>query len=120
MNWNGLPGGWGLSARIAALSLLLLLLIQAAVFSVIRISIDQSARQQIAQELQVGERVWRRLLDQNALKLAQGANLLAADFGFRSAVSTGDVDTIRSALDQAFTVESADASVTVRLAGIPE
>ena len=99
MNWNGLPGGWGLSARIAALSLLLLLLIQAAVFSVIRISIDQSARQQIAQELQVGERVWRRLLDQNALKLAQGANLLAADFGFRSAVSTGDVDTIRSALD---------------------
>lgn len=90
---------WGLSARIVALSLLLLLLIQAAVFSVIRISIDQSARQQIAQELQVGERVWRRLLDQNALKLAQGATLLAADFGFRSAVSTGDVDTIRSALD---------------------
>ena len=90
---------WGLSARIVAFSLLLLLLIQAAVFSVIRVSIDQSARQQIAQELQVGERVWHRLLDQNALKLAQGATLLAADFGFRSAVSTGDVDTIRSALD---------------------
>ena len=90
---------WGLSARIVALSLLLLLLIQGAVFSVIRVSIDQSARQQIAQELQVGERIWRRLLDQNALKLAQGATLLAADFGFRSAVSTGDVDTIRSALD---------------------
>ena len=90
---------WGLSARIVALSLLLLLLIQAAVFSVIRVSIDQSARQQITQELQLSERVWRRLLDQNALKLVQGATLLAADFGFRSAVSTGDVDTIRSALD---------------------
>ena len=99
MNWRILPSGWGLSARIVAFSLLLLLLIQAAVFSVIRVSIDQSGRQQIAQELQVGERVWRRLLDQNALKLAQGASLLAADFGFRSAVSTGDVDTIRSALD---------------------
>jgi HAMP domain-containing protein len=99
MKERGLMGNWGLSARIVALSLLLLLLIQAAVFSVIRVSIDQSARQQITQELQVGERVWRRLLDQNALKLAQGATLLAADYGFRSAVSTGDVDTIRSALD---------------------
>ncbi len=90
---------WGLSARIVALSLALLLLIQAAVFSVIRVSIDQSARQQISQELQVGERVWRRLLDQNALKLAQGGALLAADFGFRSAVSSGDLETIRSVLD---------------------
>jgi diguanylate cyclase (GGDEF)-like protein len=99
MIWRGLTHNWGLSARIVAFSLLLLLLIQTAVFSVIRVSIDQSARQQITQELQVGERVWRRLLDQNALKLAQGATLLAADFGFRSAVSTGDVDTIRSALD---------------------
>ncbi len=99
MTVRGLLPNWGLSARIVALSLLLLLLIQAAVFSVIRVSIDQSGRQQIAQELQVGERIWRRLLDQNALKLAQGATLLAADFGFRSAVSTGDVDTIRSALD---------------------
>ena len=99
MRWGGLPHNWGLSARIVAFSLLLLLLIQAAVFSVIRVSVDQSARQQIAQELQVGERVWRRLLDQNALKLAQGATLLADDFGFRSAVSTDDVDTIRSALD---------------------
>ncbi len=93
------PGYWGLSSRIAALSMLLLLLMQTAVFSVVRISIDQSARRQVAQELVVGERVWRRLLDQNAQKLSQGANLLAADFGFRSAVNTGDIDTIRSALE---------------------
>ncbi len=90
---------WRLSARIVALSLGLLLLVQAAVFSVVRAGIEQSARQQIEQELQVGERVWRRLLDQNAQKLGQGASLLAADFGFRSAVSSGDLDTIRSVLD---------------------
>ena len=99
MNWSRPTHNWGLSARIVALSLLLLLLVQAAVFSVIRVSIEQSARQQIAQELQIGERVWRRLLDQNAQKLAQGAALLAADFGFRSAVGSGDLETIRSALD---------------------
>ena len=40
---------WGLSSRIVALSLLLLLLVQAAVFSVVRISIEQSARRQVAQ-----------------------------------------------------------------------
>ena len=93
------PSHWGLSSRIVALSLLLLLLIQAAVFSVVRISIEQSARRQIAQELQVGERVWRRLLDQNAQQLRQGAGLLAADFGFRAAVNSGDIDTIASALE---------------------
>ena len=93
------PDRWGLSSRIAALSLLLLLLVQAAVFSVVSISIDQSARHQVAQELVVGERVWRRLLDQNAQKLGQGASLLAADFGFRSAVNSGDTETIRSALE---------------------
>jgi diguanylate cyclase (GGDEF)-like protein len=93
------PDHWGLSSRIVALSLLLLLLVQAAVFSVVRISIEQSARGQVAQELAVGERVWRRLLDQNAQKLAQGAAVLAADFGFRAAVNSGDVDTIRSALE---------------------
>ena len=90
---------WRLSARIVALSLGLLLVVQAAVFSVVRAGIEQSAREQIAQELQVGERVWRRLLDQNAQKLTQGAALLAQDFGFRSAVSSGDLDTIRSVLD---------------------
>ena len=93
------PFHWGLSSRIVALSLLLLLLVQAAVFSVVRIGIDQSARSQVGQELVVGERVWRRLLDQNAQKLSQGASLLAADYGFRSAVSSGDIDTIRSALE---------------------
>jgi diguanylate cyclase (GGDEF)-like protein len=93
------PDHWGLSSRIVALSLLLLLMVQAAVFSVVRIGIDQSARGQVRQELVVGERVWRRLLEQNAQTLSQGAALLAADYGFRSAVSSGDVETIRSALE---------------------
>ena len=95
-NWV-LPGG--LTSRIVILSLSLLLLVQAAVFSVVRVTIDQSARRQVAQELEVGERVWRRLLEQNAQKLNQGAALLAADYGFRAAVSTGDQETIASALE---------------------
>jgi len=99
MTGSGPSMRWGLSSRIVALSLLLLLMVQAAVFSVVRISIEQSARRQVAKELQVGERVWRRLLDQNAQQLRQGAGVLAADFGFRAAVSSGDTETISSALE---------------------
>ncbi|MES2583671.1 MAG: EAL domain-containing protein [Pseudomonadota bacterium] len=97
LEWR--PDYWGLSSRIVLLSLMLLLIVQAAVFSVVRISIEQSAKRQVDQELLVGERVWRRLLDQNAQKLQQGAALLAADYGFREAVNTKDDATIRSVLE---------------------
>ena len=99
MNLKWPPSQWGLTSRIVALSLLLLLLVQAAVFSVVRTSITQSAQRQVAQELQLGERVWRRLLEQNAQTLSQGAALLAADYGFREAVNSQDDDTIRSVLE---------------------
>jgi diguanylate cyclase (GGDEF)-like protein len=99
VNWSLRSDNWGLGTRIVALSLVLLLLVQAAGFGVVRASIGRNARAQITHELAVSQRVWLRLLDQNAQKLRQGAALLAADFGFRAAVSSGDVDTIRSALD---------------------
>ena len=99
MTFNWRERKWGLSARIAAMSLSLFLLIQLAVFLVVGASIDRSARQQISHDLDIGERVWLRLLDQNAQKLSQGAALLAADFGFRAAVSSRDLDTIASALE---------------------
>ena len=90
---------WRLSTRILVPSLALLLLVQGAVFLVVHGSIERNARAQIDHELEVGERVWRRLLDQNAQSLRQGAALLAADYAFRDAVGSGDLETIRSALD---------------------
>jgi len=88
-----------LSTRIVALFLGLLLLVQAAGFGVISATIEGSARGTLARELEVGERIWRRLLEQKADALVQGATLLAADYGFRSAVSSGDTDTLGSALE---------------------
>ena len=101
LRWSWWPdtGGWRLSTRIVMMSLVLLLVVQSAGLLVVRASIERNARSQIANELQLGERVWRRLLDQNAEKLRQGAGLLAGDFGFRAAVNSDDVETIRSALD---------------------
>ena len=85
--------------RLVGLSLLLLLSVQAAGFAVVRASIDRNARSQIAQALDLDENVWHRLLDQNADKLRQGSALLAADYGFRSAVNSGDEETIQSVLE---------------------
>ncbi|MFY9514503.1 MAG: EAL domain-containing protein [Rubrivivax sp.] len=88
-----------LSTRIVALFLGLLLLVQAAGFGVIGTSIERNARATLAHELEVGERIWRRLLEQKADALVQGATVLAADYGFREAVGTGDVATLGSALE---------------------
>ena len=96
MRW---PTPRRLSTRIVALSLGLLLLVQGAGFLAIHASIERNARDALASELVVGERIWARLLDEKAQSLLQGATLLAADYGFRSAVASSDVDTLSSALE---------------------
>ena len=88
-----------LIVRLVGMSMLLLLIVQAAGFAVVRATIDRNARSQIARALDMDENVWRRLLEQNAERLRQGSALLAADYGFRSAVNSGDEETIRSVLE---------------------
>ena len=85
--------------RMVGLSLLLLLIVQGAGFMVVRSSIDRNARAQVARALDLDENIWHHLLEQNADRLRQGSALLAADYGFRSAVNSGDVDTIQSVLE---------------------
>ncbi len=87
-----------LSARIVFVFLGLLLVVQGLSFLAIRASIDHNARTAIAGDLEVGERLLKRLLQQNAHKLSEGASLLTTDYGFRSAVSSGDEATIGSVL----------------------
>lgn len=99
MNWRLATWSRSLIARLVGISLLLLLIVQIAGFAVVRNSIDRNARSQIAHTLDTDENVWRRLLEQNAERLRQGATLLAADYGFRAAVGSGDQRTIQSALE---------------------
>jgi diguanylate cyclase (GGDEF)-like protein len=56
-------------------------------------------RLNLQRELSSDERVWSRLVEQNAQRLQLGASVLASDFGFRAAVSSADADTIESALE---------------------
>ncbi len=87
-----------LESRIVALFLLLMLAVQLAGFIAIRTGINENARAAIRDELVIGERVFNRLLEQNAQKLTQGAQLLAKDYGFLSAIGSDDRETMTSAL----------------------
>jgi diguanylate cyclase (GGDEF)-like protein len=87
-----------LSSRIVALFLGLLLAVQLAGFAVVNTSIDHNARVLLLNDLAVGERIWTRLLAQRAGKLTLGASVLAADYGFRDAAASGDLETLQSAL----------------------
>jgi len=88
-----------LSSQLVAWSLVLFLLVQAAVYAAVSRATTQSAQRTLDAELQVAERVWQRLLEQRAARLQQAAAVLAADYGFRDAVTSGDADTVRSALE---------------------
>ena len=88
-----------LETRIVTLFLVLIMTVQVAGFMALRSGIDNNAHAAIRNELIIFERVFKRLLEQNAQKLTQGARLLAADYGFRQAISSNDRDTISSALE---------------------
>jgi diguanylate cyclase (GGDEF)-like protein len=90
---------WPLWARIVFFSVLLVLLLQAAGFGLIRSTIDTNARRALAANLAVGERVWQQLLEQRSDRLRQAARVLASDFGFRAALASGDRATLVSALE---------------------
>ena len=85
--------------RVVALCLLLLLVIQLASFEATRLSLAKHVQSGLPSQLQAGERVLQSLLNQESQKLTESARLLAADYGFRSAVLSNDALTIASALE---------------------
>ena len=90
-----------LEGRIAALFLLLIMAVQVIGLVFIQQGIDSNARIAIAAELVNGEKVFLKLLEQNAQKRRSSAQILARDTGFVAAVGSGgegDRATIESAL----------------------
>lgn len=61
-------------------------------------AVDNNARSNAARELEVAERVFETLLDDNRRQLTDRTALLAEDFGFRQAIATNEEDTIISVL----------------------
>ena len=87
-----------LQTRIVIAFVGLLCTLQVAAFLTVHITGTSSSEETLAKELVNGERVFSRILDQNAEQLAQGGRILSSDFAFREAVATKDRETMVSAL----------------------
>ncbi|MEY4762662.1 MAG: hypothetical protein RLZZ200_2518, partial [Pseudomonadota bacterium] len=87
-----------LSLRILAVFSVLLVIVQTVSFVAVTSAASNHARLKGESELDTGQRIFRQMLDQNTSRLAQAAGVLTADFGFRSAIATRDLETIASAL----------------------
>jgi diguanylate cyclase (GGDEF)-like protein len=92
-----------LEGRIVGLFLALLLVVQLLSFTAIHTGITRNAEASLGAELQTGELVLRRLLEQRAGKLRDAAELLVKDYGFRTTIGLslaedGTLETIKDAL----------------------
>jgi adenylate cyclase len=87
-----------LQDRIVIFFVVLLAAVQLASFYFIRYTVEQTAQNSLRDEMRVGARVFKRLLDQNSQQLVEATSVLTYDFGFREAIASRDRDTILSAL----------------------
>src|SRR5262250_2927859 len=106
-----------LQTRIIVFFVALLAVVQVVAFWFVNAANSNIARTKVEDELVVGQRVFARLLDQNAEKLKLSARVLAADFAFREAIATHDNRTIASVLTNHGARIGADAMLFVNLDG---
>ncbi|MBA3776811.1 MAG: HAMP domain-containing protein, partial [Betaproteobacteria bacterium] len=88
-----------LQSRIVVFFGALLLTVQVAGFGVISHAIENYAARTVRHELAVGERIFQRVLEQNAHQLALATSILADDYGFRQAISSANQKRLALALD---------------------
>jgi diguanylate cyclase (GGDEF)-like protein len=87
-----------IGSRIITIFLALILLVQLTGFFIIRASIDKNAVASTREQINIGEEVLSLLLEQNSQKMAQGVNILAADYSFKQTVASNDMPAIQSAI----------------------
>jgi diguanylate cyclase (GGDEF)-like protein len=87
-----------LRTRIIVFFVALLAVVQVVAFLLVNAANSTNARGKIDGELDVGQRIFARLLEQNRERLSQAARVMAADYALRQAIATDDVETVISAL----------------------
>jgi diguanylate cyclase (GGDEF)-like protein len=90
-----------LRTRIALTFLLLLTAVLTAALYAVSAANRSNAAREVQRQLDVGVSVFTRLLESDRRLLAQAAQAVAADYGFREAVAANDTDTMNSALENA-------------------
>jgi diguanylate cyclase (GGDEF)-like protein len=80
-------------------------------------TVREDSLEKASADLEVGRRVFSRMLESRTGELLESVRVLAADFGFKSAVGTRDTATITSALDNHAARIGADLIILVDNAG---
>ncbi|HET8818167.1 MAG TPA: diguanylate cyclase, partial [Xanthomonadaceae bacterium] len=73
-------------------------LVQLATMAVVQVVTERSVRDQLGEQLEVAGRVWQHFHDGRDAQLLESVSVLADDFGFKAAVASNDLATMRSAL----------------------
>jgi diguanylate cyclase (GGDEF)-like protein len=94
--------------RVIAVMIAVVAAAQLATFAVVTVATQRAVSSRLEQELRVGHRVWEQFQQGRSEQLLASTSVLADDFGFRAAVATGDIPTLRSALDNHGTRIGAD------------
>ncbi len=94
--------------RVIAVMIAVVAAAQLATFAVVTVATQRAVSSRLEQELHVGHRVWEQFQQGRSEQLLASASVLADDFGFRAAVTSGDLPTLRSALDNHGTRIGAD------------
>lgn len=104
-------------ARIVIAFVAILLLLQGATLVIVNVAVDHAVRQQLAERIDRGTRVWRQVQADRGSRLQQSVRALASDFAFREALATGDAATVLSALANHSQRIDADAALLLGVDG---
>jgi len=102
-----------LSFRTRILGLLLILVVTTQVATMIALVVKTQgeAQSRARVELEAGGRVLSKLMQSRAEQIRNAAQVLLADYGFKAAVTSGDSETILSALENSAARIDADLAV---------
>lgn len=84
--------------KVVGLMIAVVVAAQLVTLLVVQVATERSVATLLQQDLRVGQRVWERFFEQRGSQLLENAAVLADDFGFKSAVASGDPPTMRSVL----------------------
>jgi diguanylate cyclase (GGDEF)-like protein len=87
-----------LQRRIVLVFVGLLVLVMGLVLALVHESSGRIVGREGEHELEIGAKVFQRLLEQNGRQLETASSVLSADFAFREAIATQDQPTVRSVI----------------------
>lgn len=101
--------------KLAIFFTVMFLLLQGAAYFTVQQAIVQNIFDQSRDQLVVANKIFANRIQATVNALAEGAQILASDFGFRTAVATNDKPTVLSALDNLGARINADRIMLVNL-----